>query len=190
MNYLAHAYLSNQQSHLLVGNFIADHIRGNKFEDLPANIIEGIHMHRKIDSFTDAHPEFKKAKRVFYDGFEKHSGILVDIYFDHLLAKNFKNYSSTPLIDFSNSVYSVYVKNSNFLPEGSNRFLSYVIKNNIYHAYASEEGIKTVLYHLSNRIQHNVQLDTSFLLFQKHEESLNDSFGTFFEDACKTFLRD
>lgn len=190
MNYLAHAFLSNNKNHLLVGNFIADHLRGNQFGHLPENIIEGIHLHRRIDTFTDAHPEFKKAKRIFYQGFEKHSGILVDIYFDHILAKNFEKYASSTLHEFSSTVYRVYAEHTDHLPHSSSRFLEYVMKNNVYHAYASSEGIEKVLYHLSHRIQHNVQLDASMALFRANEPELLESFDSFFIDACNTFLID
>jgi acyl carrier protein phosphodiesterase len=188
MNYLAHAYLSNRQTHLLVGNFIADHLRGNNFSHLPQNIVEGIQMHRKIDSFTDAHPEFKKAKRWFYNGFEKHSGILVDIYFDHLLAKSFEKYSQTNLDDFSKQVYGVYTQHSLHLPHSSSRFLDYVIKNNIYHAYADISGIERVLFHLSQRIKHQVNLNESVKIFTEHEKKLQENFDTFFNDAINTFI--
>ena len=83
MNYLAHAFLSNNDRDLLIGNFIADHLRGNDFKDHKPEIIEGIYMHRKIDTFTDSHPNFKASKRLFYNGYERYSGILIDIYFDY-----------------------------------------------------------------------------------------------------------
>jgi len=188
MNYLAHAFLSNNQTHLLVGNFIADHLRGNNFKDLPNEIIEGVYLHRRIDTFTDEHPEFKKAKRIFYNGFEKHSGILVDIYFDHFLAKNFENFAKTSLTQFSDQVYEVYNQHVHLLPQSSNRFLEYVIKNNIYHSYSQAKGIETVLSHLSHRIKHNVQLDESMQLFNANENKLKESFDVFFEDAIKEFL--
>jgi acyl carrier protein phosphodiesterase len=52
LNYLAHSYLSYQKTDLIIGNFIADSIRGNQFEGLTDGIIEGIRLHRKIDTFT------------------------------------------------------------------------------------------------------------------------------------------
>jgi acyl carrier protein phosphodiesterase len=187
MNYLAHAFLSNNDKDLLIGNFIADHLRGNHFESYSPGIIEGIRLHRRIDTFTDAHPLFKSAKRVFYDGFEKYSGVLVDIYFDHLLAKHFDRYSTIPLSEFSKQVYAVYSDNKNLLPEHSNRFLEYVLKNNIYTAYGTAEGIERVLFHLSHRINHQVRLDASVHLFQKNEAVLDDYFTSFFKDAMIEF---
>lgn len=189
MNYLAHAFLSNNDKNLLVGNFIADHLRGNHFEGYSKEIIEGIHLHRRIDTFTDAHPLFKSAKRLFYEGFEKYSGVLVDIYFDHLLAKNFNRYSEVPLDIFSEKVYSVYKQHKDILPAHSSGFLEYVLKNNIYFAYGSQEGIETVLFHLSHRLNHNVRLDHSLELFSKNELLLDGYFDAFFKEAMREFLK-
>ncbi len=187
MNYLAHAFLSNNNNDLLIGNFIADHIRGNDFKNFSPEIINGIHLHRSIDSFTDGHKEFKKSKRIFYDGFEKYSGILVDIYFDYFLASGFSNYSDLPLESFSENAYKVYSENVYLLPHSSSRFLEYVIKNNIYSSYSDIKGIETVLYHLSHRIKHGVQLDQSITLFKKNEDELRANFNSFFKDALTRF---
>jgi acyl carrier protein phosphodiesterase len=182
MNYLAHAYLSGSNEEVLVGNFIADHLRGNNFDMYPEGVRQGIQLHRRIDTFTDAHPLFKSSKRVFYEGFEKYSGILVDIYFDHFLAKLFHRYHHESLETFSSKVYSVYRNNQHLLPESSTRFLAYVIKNNIYENYAELSGIETVLTHLSHRIGHKVALNESIGLFLDAEKVLEMNFSSFMED--------
>lgn len=188
MNYLAHAFLSKNNRDLLIGNFIADHLRGNDFSTFSKEIAEGIYMHRRIDSFTDSHPQFRASKRLFYKGFEKYSGILVDIYFDHFLAKSFDKYSETPLQLFSENVYKIYSEHEPILPKTSSGFLGYVIKNNVYHAYSNIEGIERVLFHLSHRIKHRAQLDESVPLFKENESDLQENFEIFFEDARKEFL--
>ncbi len=188
MNYLAHAFLSNNNKDLLIGNFIADHLRGNDFKDYAPGIIEGIYLHRKIDAFTDAHPDFKASKRIFYNGFERYSGVLIDIYFDHLLAKNFYEYSSVALKDFCDTVYTVYSENQHLLPKSSSNFLDYVLKNNIYYEYSTITGIEKVLFHLSHRIKHGVMLDRSVELFNQHEEELQRHFGIFFKDIMTEFM--
>ncbi len=188
MNYLAHSFLSNNQPGLLVGNFIADHIHGNNFEIYSPEVIEGIKLHRKIDSFTDSHPKFKESKRLFYQSFEKYSGILIDIYFDHLLAKNFEHNSLISLHDYCNNVYSVYQNHISLLPNSSVNFLNYVLQNNIYQAYSSIEGIEKVLFHLSQRINHGVLLNNSIEDFIRNENELKRNFDDFFNDAKKTFL--
>lgn len=187
MNYLAHALLSGNNPDLLVGNFIADHIRGNNLSFYPKQVIEGIFLHRKIDTYTDAHPLFKESKRLFYKDFEKHSGILIDIYFDHFLAKNFERYSEISLDTFSEHVYTVYSAHRSILPADSSRFLEYVIKNNVYKEYAKLSGIEVVLYHLSQRIKHGVRLDESLSVFKEHEPRLQKNFDIFFKDIQEEF---
>lgn len=187
MNYLAHAYLSNNDPDLLIGNFIADHLHGNNFKDLPENIQKGIFLHREIDFFTDNHPSFKASKRLFYNGFEKHSGILVDIYFDYFLAKKFNEHSPIPLPEFCKKTYLVYTQNVDILPQSSQQFLNYVLKNNIYESYGTIKGIETVLFHLSNRIKHNVWLNESITIFTKNEAELYQYFNLLFTDAKNNF---
>ncbi|MBK6523308.1 MAG: DUF479 domain-containing protein [Sphingobacteriaceae bacterium] len=189
MNYLAHAYLSNNDEGLLLGNFIADHLRGNNFEHLSEEVKKGIYMHRKIDQFTDEHPSFKQSKRLFYDGFEKYSGVLVDIYFDHLLARDFISYSQKSLPEFASHVYGIYEKHKHVLPENSERFLSYVLSNNIYNAYSKIEGIEKVLFHLSHRINHGVMLNDSVTLFKKNEIELQENFTIFMKDIVSKFKK-
>jgi len=188
MNYLAHAFLSNNQEELLVGNFIADHLRGNALSIYSDKIQKGIRLHREIDTFTDSHPRFRESKRLFYEGFEKYSGILIDIYFDHLLAKNFKVYSPMPLAEFSANVYKVYSKFQREIPKSGLGFLDYVIKNNIYTEYGRLEGIERVLYHLSHRIKHTVRLDHSVPIFAANEQQLYGNFQLFFQEAQKKFI--
>lgn len=188
MNYLAHAFLSNNNPDLLVGNFIADHIKGNNFKGYSEHIQKGILLHRNIDTFTDNHPNFKLAKRVFYKGFEKHSGILIDIYFDYFLATNFTNYTPTSLNEFCINSYSIYQQHQSLFPILSQQFLHYVIKNNIYKAYGSIDGIEKVLFHLSNRIKHNIWLNESVSLFKQNEAELYYYFSIFFEDAKRKFI--
>lgn len=187
MNYLAHSFLSGNESGLLVGNFIADHLQGNHFENIPENIVEGIKMHRSIDTFTDAHPLFKETKRIFYKDFEKYSGILVDIYFDHVLASGFNEFSKNKLQDHCQTVYGVYSNHSDYLPHGSKRFLEYVLTNNIYHAYSEMQGIETVLMHLSHRIKHGVALQDSVSVFKENEKKVRDNFSLFMNEAIQHF---
>lgn len=188
MNYLAHAFLSGKDEGLLVGNFIADHMRGNHLEAYAPAVVEGIRLHRRIDVFTDAHPRFREAKRVFYNGFERYSGVLVDIFFDHLLARNFKTYSVETLPDLAARVYAVYQNYRPLLPGHSSGFLDYVLKNNIYVAYADISGIERVLFHLSHRINQAVQLDDAVQLFNRSESRMEELFREFFEDALDEFV--
>jgi acyl carrier protein phosphodiesterase len=182
MNYLAHSLLSFNRENLLVGNFIADHIKLHKAEKLPEDIREGILLHRKIDHFTDTHPLFIKSKRFFYEGYERYSGVLLDIYYDHILAANFEKFSDVPLQGYVNDVYSLLQKNEEHLPESSKRFLDYAKQNNTFYEYSKKEGIRKVLKHLSYRINHGIDLSGSFPLFEKHYDNIEADFFPFMKD--------
>ncbi|HQQ95039.1 MAG TPA: ACP phosphodiesterase [Bacteroidia bacterium] len=190
MNYLAHAYLSQHDPELLLGNFIADHLRGNDFSRYSEGVVKGIKMHREIDHFTDSHPLFKASKRLFYEEYARYSGILVDIYYDHLLARNFSQHHNSSLEDFSTDVYMIYNRNRTIMPQGSSRFLDYVIRNNIYLSYASLGGIESVLSHLSQRIGHGVALHGSLKSFLATEQELSRLFDSFVIDLKREFEPD
>jgi len=187
MNYLAHAYFSNNNKDLLLGNFIADHIKGNRFENLPESIVEGIKLHRKIDHFTDTNIHFITSKRFFNTGFSRYSGILCDIYLDHYLAKHFGEYSSVSLFTFAQNTYNVYEENKNLLSTGAHRFLNYVLSNNIYTAYSSLEGIEKVLFHLSHRINHGIELHQSLSLYTHNQENIEHCFSELLKEATTEF---
>lgn len=189
MNYLAHSFLSFQKTDLIIGNFIADSIQGNRFENLTEGIIKGIKLHRKIDVFTDSHPIFLTSKHRFSKDFDKYSGVLMDIFYDHYLAKNFNLYSSISLQQHANSIYELLKNNHDYMPEPAKRFYSYMTERNILFEYSSLKGIETVLTHLSNRIRNRFELQLSVPILEKDYVEIEEEFFVFFDDLmafCKT----
>lgn len=188
MNYLAHSYLSYQKTDLIIGNFIADSIRGNQFEGLSDGIIEGIRLHRKIDTFTDAHPIYLTSKHRFSKDFDKYSGVLMDIIYDHYLAKNFEQYSTLSLQNHANGVYDILKNNHDFLPENAKRFYGYMTERNILFHYSSLTGIETVLTHLSGRIRNRYELQLAIPILEANYQEIEEEFTIFFSDLeafCK-----
>ena len=88
MNYLAHIYLSGDRELIRIGNFIADHIKGKKYQAFSQGIQKGILLHRQIDSFTDNHEIVRKSKRRLHERYGLYRGVIIDIFYDHYLAKN------------------------------------------------------------------------------------------------------
>ena len=188
MNYLAHSFLSYQKTDLVIGNFIADSIRGNRFEGLTEGIIKGISLHRKIDVFTDSHPVFLTSKRRFSKEFDKYSGVLMDIFYDHYLAKNFSLYSPLSLQEHADSIYDLLKENYDYLPDHAKRFYGYMTDRNILFHYSSLTKIETVLTHLSNRIKNRFELQLAIPLLEKDYTEIEKEFFVFFDDLqafCK-----
>jgi acyl carrier protein phosphodiesterase len=186
LNYLAHSYLSFQTPDLIVGNFIADSLRGNHFEGLTEDIIKGVTLHRKIDFFTDSHPIFLTSKHRFSKVFDKYSGVLMDIIYDHYLAKNFHLYSNLSLQQHSDGIYDILQKNMTYLPEPAKRFYQYMTERNILFHYSSLKGIETVLTHLSHRIRNRFDLQLAIPILEKDYTEIEEEFFIFF-DELKAF---
>ncbi|HPX06218.1 MAG TPA: ACP phosphodiesterase, partial [Tenuifilaceae bacterium] len=105
MNFLAHLYLSGDNVHVRLGNFIGDHVKGKAFTHYPPDVQKGILMHRAIDSFTDNHLATAESKRLLRSGYGKYAGVVVDVFYDHLLASNWSNFSPFPLRGFTRGFY-------------------------------------------------------------------------------------
>lgn len=141
MNYLAHLYLSGESEKLLVGNFIGDYVKGNRYLQYHDEIAKGIILHRHIDSFTDQHPKHLEAKHFFRNDFGHYAGILVDFTYDHFLASNWNSYSETSLSWFAKHVHSVLLSHFTDLPLRVQGFLPFLIQNRRLESYASVDGI-------------------------------------------------
>lgn len=141
MNYLAHLYLSGNDEKIMVGNFIGDYVKGRNFENFPEKIGEGIRLHRRIDSFTDAHPLVLEAKIIMRPEFRLYSGIIVDFFYDHFLAQKWNSYSDISLRDFAKRAHAILLSNYRHLPLRVQGFLPFLIQNRRLESYASVDGI-------------------------------------------------
>jgi acyl carrier protein phosphodiesterase len=154
MNFLAHAFLARKSERLLVGNFIGDFVKGNQYEQYHPVIIAGILLHRKIDEFTDNHPIFKRSRKRIRDKYRHYSGVIIDLFYDHFLAKNWNAYANEPLEDFADQVYRIMRNHFDTIPARAKNMLPYMIKYNWLVNYATIEGIDQSLKGISKRTNH------------------------------------
>lgn len=166
----------------MIGNFIADHIRGNKYKMYSKEIQQGIFLHREIDTFTDAHEVVRKSKRRLHERYGHYDGVIIDIFYDHFLAKNWNNYSAIPLEMYTQSVYNLFEKESDNLPEKSQQFIKYMIEYDILFNYNSPEGIQQVLNGMNRRTKGKSQMNLAIEDLQLYNKELEKDFTIFFED--------
>jgi len=95
MNFLAHIYLTDKLPLETIGNFMADGIKGKKYLKYGDEIQKGILIHRWIDSYTDSHSIVKQSTKRLHAKYGHYSGVIVDILYDHFLAKNWSHYHDT-----------------------------------------------------------------------------------------------
>jgi acyl carrier protein phosphodiesterase len=151
MNYLAHVYLSGNSDEIKIGNFIGDYVKGKNYMQYPELIQKGILIHRNIDSFTDSHPVVHRSKSQLNPKYHKYSGIIIDIFYDHFLAKEWENFSKEPLKRFVYQFYETLIKNFKILPKRVKQFLPIFILNNWMESYLTIDGIGVVLHRMSKR---------------------------------------
>jgi acyl carrier protein phosphodiesterase len=160
MNYLAHLFLSGESTSILVGNFIGDSVRGNQFSTLDPSIQRGILLHRAIDRFTDAHPVVRKSKQRAQAVTGRYASVVIDVFYDHFLARDWSYYHAMPLPEYAQSVYTILAGWLNEFPDRSRHFYSYMVTHNILESYGSIDGITTVLQQMAKRakFQSNMEL--------------------------------
>ncbi|RXQ96494.1 DUF479 domain-containing protein [Ancylomarina salipaludis] len=145
MNFLAHLYLSGESEKIMVGNFMADYIKGRKFENYKDGIQKGILLHRSIDSYTDTHPLVSQSGQYFKGAYQKYSAVITDLIYDHFLAKNWDMYHKQPLPRFVSRCHEVLVKNYLELPKQVKLFLPFLIQSRRLETYAEIEGLRKAL---------------------------------------------
>jgi acyl carrier protein phosphodiesterase len=182
MNFLAHIYLSFGDDEITIGNFIADSIRGNKISHLPTRVQKGVLLHREIDTYTDSHEIPKISSKRLHKNYSHYSRVIVDIFYDHFLAKNWKTYSTTPLKAYVENFYDLLEDNYTILPHGVQRMMPYMITDNWIYNYAKMEGIGRVLNGMNRRTQNKSKMNFAILDLEEHYADFEKEFTSFFEE--------
>ena len=192
MNFLAHLYLSGDNTSVMLGNFIGDFVKGkNLIEKVGPEIAKGIELHREIDFFTDNHPVVTQSKKRLRPKYRHYSGVIVDVFYDHYLAKNWKDYHHQLLPEYANRVYNLIQKNNALLPERVNMMMPYMIKGNWLVNYATLDGIHRTLSGMTRRTPYESKMDESISDLKENYEEFKTEFITFFPELrkhCKDWL--
>jgi acyl carrier protein phosphodiesterase len=191
MNFLAHIYLSGDNDLLKIGNFMADSIRGHQYENYPTEIRKGILLHRSIDSFTDMHPIYRQSKHRLHEKYGHYSGVIMDIFYDHFLAKNWNNYSNLKLEEYAVNFYLLLKENYDALTERAQGIMPYMIGRNWLVSYASLEGLEMIMFQMDYRTKHRVAMNESIVELKQYYTEFENEFTLFFEELrqhCKDKL--
>lgn len=182
MNFLAHIYLSVDNDLMKIGNFMADGIHGKNFDTFPMEIQKGIILHRSIDTFTDAHPVFRQSTKRLHANYHHYSGIIVDIFYDHFLAKNWSHYSNEKLEDYSERFYQSLRDNYNDLTLKTQKMMPYLIEYNWLLSYQTIEGIESVLAKMDTRMKHDSNMRFSISELKTFYSDFESEFTAFFTE--------
>lgn len=182
MNFLAHIYLSGTNERIQIGNFMGDGIRGKDYKQHHVDIQVGVLLHRSIDSFTDFHPIFRQSKYRLVPKFNHFSGIIIDMFYDHFLAKEWAMYHHEDLEIFTQRFYQNLEKHKDELNLKTQNLLPYLSKQNWLMRYANLTDLQQIL----------KQMDQRFSLKSNMNEAVEDLYANYddFQREFHFFFKD
>jgi acyl carrier protein phosphodiesterase len=182
LNYLAHLYLADQTDDSLIGNLLGDFVKGRPGERYSDEIVAGILFHRKIDAFADAHPIMRASRGRIAPRMSRFSGIIVDVCYDHFLARHWRRFSSHDLTAFVQHAYDVLQKNRPILPERLQRILPYMISEDWLGHYIEIKRVGETLDRITRRLTHGERFKGAIVEVEKNYADLESDFLNFFPD--------
>ncbi len=183
MNYLAHLFLAGDDPELKLGSLLADFTRG-RLQELekryPPAVMQGIRLHREIDSYTDAHPVVRQSKERFSRRRRRYAGIIVDVLHDHFLSRHWGRFSVRDRRDFIDSSYQLLHQNRSLFPPRMQRVAALMIQQDWLGSYIEIKSIGEVYDRMSRRLRRPNDLVGSLEEVIANYEALDEDFRSFF----------
>ncbi len=187
MNHLAHLYLSSDNEEEMVGQFIADAVKGNDFNHYSPAIRKGILLHRWVDSYTDTHDLVKELRAAYRPKLGLYSGVLIDLVFDYFLAKDFQIHSGRELAEFQQFTFRVLNKHEGVFPEKIKKYFFHMKDKEFMMKYAHLEGMALIVKQMGARIPRGESLVEAGDFFRDHIEVASNYFPIFFVELKNEF---
>jgi acyl carrier protein phosphodiesterase len=178
LNHLAHFYLARRPPCLVPGALAADHVKGRLKGGLARCVEHGILLHRSIDAFTDRHPATRRAWRRF-------APVVVDVLYDHLLARDWSRWSPGSLVDFGTQVYDLLDAWAPALPETARHLAGLMRSHDTLRRYADPLFVQAVLERLSHRMSRPLDPGEAWLVFGTHRDGFASDFSDLFPDLIR-----
>jgi acyl carrier protein phosphodiesterase len=185
MNYLAHVFLSDHTPEGVVGALLGDFVKGAVGAPYSAPVREAILLHRAIDRYTDAHAGVRASCALVSRERRRFAGIMVDVFYDHFLARHWSSYCAVPLADFTREVYAILSQHSAGFPERLQRLLPYMIEDDWLGSYRELGAIDAALNGIARRFKRfprAQQLREAVQELEQNYSRFEDHFLAFFPE--------
>jgi len=154
VNYLAHVFLSHQTPDAIVGAMLGDFAKGRLAEPWNEAVREAVRLHRAIDRYTDRHPLVQASRACISPARRRFAGVLVDIFYDHFLARHWSRYHGLPLTEFTRGVYAALLPHRAAFPPRLQRALPWMVRDDWLAAYANVSAVDAALHGLARRFRY------------------------------------
>jgi acyl carrier protein phosphodiesterase len=183
VNFLAHLYLARHSDDAMLGGLLGDFVGTAGLAHYNAQVQREILLHRKIDSFTDGHPEVLQAKRHFPEGRRRYAGILLDAYFDHLLARDWHRHHGGDLDAFTAHFYGVLLAHLPALPPRLQRIAPIMAARDWLGSYRDRDVVDRAVTGIATRLFRNSEKLVECLpILRRHEHDVEQRFEGFFAE--------
>jgi len=182
MNHLAHFILSGTDQDIIIGNFITDYIRKSDVKDYSFAIQKGISRHRRIDSFTDGHALVKSANKRMRPLQQKYTPVVMDVCFDHLLARNWSTFSDISLREYADYIYEILIDRKSDLPERLQASIKGMIEGDWLYSFRSKKGLAYTFSLLKRRLKFDNRIEAAADDLYKEYDFYNLTFLSFFKE--------
>ncbi|MCF8275819.1 MAG: ACP phosphodiesterase [Flavobacteriales bacterium] len=183
MNFLGHIFLTPSDDEILLGNFIADSVKGNPEKNYAGKVAEGIRFHRAIDAFTDNHTLVKQGVDRFRQTQSRYASVVIDVVYDHVLASNWAEFHDAALDDFTESIYQRLEAQKIHFPDSVQRYFPYMKTQNWLYNYQFEWGLLKSLQGLDRRSANDTQMHLALDVYLEYETEFRQEFRQFIADA-------
>lgn len=147
---------------------------------LPAEFQRGMERHQRIDLFTDTHPVVQRSMQRFAAPHRRFAGILVDIYYDHFLARRWHEFCKVPLPEFVDRFFEGFDYHRAELPAEACARLEQIRRAGWLCVYGEHAGLTDVLQRLGRRFRRPCDLASSMTTFEACYEDFRKDFAEFF----------
>ncbi|MFO7873620.1 MAG: ACP phosphodiesterase [Bacteroidales bacterium] len=185
MNFLAHLYLSGDDPDLIIGNFIADMVKGQQINGYHSGIIRGIRLHRMIDDYTDQHPVVEKSKDRLRKKYRLYAGVVVDMYYDHFLAVHWSDYSDYRLDKYVSKAYALLNDHFSILPSRVRYILPKMIEYNWLVNYADLECLRINFGGMARRTPFESGMSEAVNDLEQYYSLFENEFSLFFPELIR-----
>lgn len=183
MNHLAHALLADAGGvEFALGSAAGDFVHGRPDPAWPAARQAGLRFHRRVDGFTDAHPEVVAARRCFEPPLRRYAGILLDVWFDHLLVRDWDLHCDEPLAAFARRWLALLDARGAELPLSLRSFTAWMHAHDLPAGYGDPGTIDVVLHGISVRLSRPSPLAIALPELEARADVLHRHFERFFPE--------
>ena len=188
MNYLAHAWLARHADDAILGAILGDFVFGQSvLQDWRPSVREEIVRHRRIDRYTDDHPAVAGARSLFDDaGLRRYAGIVLDVHFDHCLARDWPRWNEDSLAHFTARVYRVLHGHREELPPRLQAIAPRMAAHDWLGSYAERRNVDHAVHGIATRLSRNGERMVACLdVLRANEAAVDAAFEVFFPDLVE-----